>query len=478
MGTGKGLIAAVFAILLSAQNAHADTTDDYVAAQMRDQAIPGLSLAVLRDGRVVKTAGYGFANVELRAPASSATVYELCSITKQFVAVAILLLVEDGKLRLDDPISQYFSNAPESWRGITVRHLLSHTSGIRDLINDPLTPGARPLDQTRAFPREDTTATDVIRQMMTAELNFAPGSRWSYSNTGYIVLAELVSRVSGTPWHQFLADRVFRPLGMNDTRFHDESGIIPDRAARYDRVGTPGPPQLRNSPYLNPTYWWLGGAGIMSSARDMAKWDLALSRGAILTPASLELLRRPGILTDGSRTGYGFGWNLDQYQSQSRMWHNGSISGGSSHYSRFLDSRTSVIVLANTNANLDVIALAVAGFYDTKLAHSSPILSVAAPARAEAGKPLEITVSAQNWGVAIPKGQLNLEIRAAPFGPDNHVNQQSSAVANWLSGRTLSRAFSWTPPAPGEYRLYIGAFNKDWSVMHAWKNGVATIDIR
>jgi hypothetical protein len=126
----------------------------------------------------------------------------------------------------------------------------------------------------------------------------------------------------------------------------------------------------------------------------------------------------------------------------------GQFAGGSSHYSRFLDSRTSVI------------ALAAAGFYDGKLAHSSPILNVAAPTRAEAGKPVEITVSAQNWGVAIPAGQLNLEIRAAPFGPDNHVNQQSSAVANWPSGRTVSRTFSWTPPAPGEYRLYIGAFNK------------------
>src|SRR5688572_13151975 len=274
-------------------SARADVVDDYVAAQMDAQRIPGLSLAVTRDGAVIKTRGYGFANLETQSRASANTVYPLCSVTKQFVAAGILLLEREGKLILDDPIGKHLDLGAENWRGVTLRHLLTMTSGIKDYINDPLTSGAASLDESRAFPKTDTSADEILRRIASLPPNFPPGERFAYSNTNYIALAQVITRVSGKPWHVFLRERIFQPLGMTHTGYDDPQAIVRNRSARYDIVGDVRSRQWRNSDWVNPTFWWQGGAGIVSSVSDMAKWDAALRRGRLLTESDIRKIRAP-----------------------------------------------------------------------------------------------------------------------------------------------------------------------------------------
>src|SRR5262245_27964404 len=215
-------LAALLLGVAVASTSRADTIDDYIALQMKRQRLPGLSLAVVRDGKVVRAQGYGLANVELGVPMRPETRLQSGSMGKQFAATAVMMLVEAGKLRLDDPVRKYLPGAPETWNDITVRHLLTHTSGIG------------PFDYGGAFDtRKDYTEDEMLQQAYALPLDFPPGTRWNYSNTGYVVLGILIHKVTGKFYGDFLAERVFRPLGMESTRIISEEDIIPNRAAGY-----------------------------------------------------------------------------------------------------------------------------------------------------------------------------------------------------------------------------------------------------
>ena len=183
----------------------ADNVDDYVKAEMKRQHIPGVSVAVIKDGKVIKAEGYGMANVELNVPARPETVYKIGSVSKQFIAAGVLLLVQDGKLSLDDKISKFLEGTPDTWREITVQHLLTHTSGI---VREA--PGFDPLKI-----QDDA---EVIKTAYNLPLRFAPGEKWEYCNVGYFSLAEIIRKVSGKPWSDYLSERLFTPLEMNATR--------------------------------------------------------------------------------------------------------------------------------------------------------------------------------------------------------------------------------------------------------------------
>ena len=186
---------------------------------------PGLSVAVIHDGKIKKAKAYGLASVELNVPARPETVYELASATKPFVATAVMLLVQDGKIRLEDPVSKFTGDAPQTWKGITVRHLLTHTSGIKDYLSD----------LRRDFPH-DTPPEKIVRAAIEAPLNFTPGEKWSYSNTGYVLLGMIVRKASGKSYDAYLEDRVFKPLGMADTRHNTPDEVIPNRGGRVSLV--------------------------------------------------------------------------------------------------------------------------------------------------------------------------------------------------------------------------------------------------
>jgi D-alanyl-D-alanine carboxypeptidase len=465
------LWAAVGAAVLG--SARADVVDDYIAAQLDAQHIPGLSLAVMRDGAVIKTGGYGFANLETQSRASTDTVYPLCSVTKQFVAAGILLLERDGKLLLDDPVWKHLDFAAETWRGITLRHLLTMTSGIKDYVNDPLTPGAPPLSESRTFPKSDTSAEDILRGVASLPLNFPPGTRFAYSNTNYIALAYVITRVSGKPWHAFLRERIFQPLGMTHTGYDDPLAIVRNRTGRYESIGDARSRKFRNSDWVNSTFWWQGGAGIISSVSDMAKWDAALRSGRLLTESDIQTIRAPRALPDGGTSSYGYGWNNDAYEGHGRMWHNGSVPGSSIHFARFDEGKLSVVAMANTPANLDAIAIDVAGMLEPALAH--PILLVGSTsATGNAGSPIEFEVQATNWGEPVD-GLIAIEIRSKPYGRESVAAKQSSGKFRFVFRRSVRESFIWTPPHPGEYHIYVGIFSEDWSRLHAWQNSAGVI---
>jgi D-alanyl-D-alanine carboxypeptidase len=211
--------ALLAALLLPAQ---ADPVDEYVRAQLKPRHLPGVSIAVVKDGRLVKSAGYGEASLELDAPATPQTVYEIGSISKQFAADAILLLVEEGKLRLDDPISKYLDPAPPSWAAITLRHILTHTSGLADFDTGDI-----------GFSyRREYTAAEFVELLAKPPLQFAPGDRWNYTNA-FPLLGIVVERVSGQSYMDFVRTRIFKPLGLESARFKVNGEVVPHRADGY-----------------------------------------------------------------------------------------------------------------------------------------------------------------------------------------------------------------------------------------------------
>jgi CubicO group peptidase (beta-lactamase class C family) len=313
-----------------------DSVDAYIERAMARQHIPGLSLAVVHDGRVVKARGYGFASLEHEAPATPSTVYELASTTKPFVATAILLLAQDGKLRLDDRLSQYVDSVPAQWSGVTIRHLLTHTSGIKDYLAD-----------LRHDFSHDTSPAEIARVVLGAPPNFAPGAKWSYSNSGYVLLGMVVQRVSGESYDAFLARRVFVPLGMTATRRDTPDEIVAGRASGYLWYGPAG---MHNGDFLKYLMTNHGDRGLLSTALDLARWDVALSGDKLLTSSTREAMWRRVSLADGSTSGYGLGWFVDSVRGHRHVYHPGGAPGTAAVLARYPDDRLTVIVLTNGGA--------------------------------------------------------------------------------------------------------------------------------
>ena len=333
----------------AARGARADQVDNYVRAEMQKQHIPGLSLAVVRGSKTLKIQGYGLSNVELRAAASPSTVYHLASLTKQFTAAAVLLLVQDGKISLDDKISRYLADTPDTWRDVTIRQLLTHTSGIKDELNE-----------MRGTTVNGTSAAEIASILAKYPLNFLPGTQWSYSNSGYLLLGIIIQKVSGKSYGQFLAERLFHPLGMSATRLYDLDALIPGRAAGYMwREG-----RLHNSPYVHPTLADNADAGLVTSAVDMARWAAVLNTGRLLTHASWTQAWSPVLLADGSHYAYGFGWERDKVNGHPVVQHSGAFPDCSTFIVHYLDDDLTVVVLCNlSRANPVRIAHHIAGFY-------------------------------------------------------------------------------------------------------------------
>src|SRR5580765_2262872 len=244
------LIIPVLLLVLAA--ARRDRVDDYIKGEMQKRHIPGLELAVIKAGKTTKVGGYGLANVELNVPVRPETIFKIGSVSKQFIASGIMLLVEEGKIGLDDKISKYLEGTPETWKDISVRHLLTHTSGI---VRDA--PGFNPY--------KIQSEADVIRTAYPLPLRFAPGEKWEYCNVGYFSLAEIIRKVSGRPWGDYLNERLFLPLEMNATRTTTMTEIVQNRANGY---------VWRDSKLQNAsTYFALRPSGaFLSSVLDLAKW--------------------------------------------------------------------------------------------------------------------------------------------------------------------------------------------------------------
>lgn len=337
----KRIILVCLALAALSRTAVADEADGLIKAEMSQHQIAGLSLMVVRDGRQIKAKGYGIANLEWNVPATPDTVFEIGSITKQFTAACILLMSEDGKLSLDDKISAHLSNTPAAWSNITIRHLLTHTSGIKNYT------GLDGFELTRHL-----TQARFIESIGAQPLDFQPGDSWAYCNTGYSLLGYIVENASGTNYWEFLRRRIFLPLGMNATRGRSPAAIIPRRAAGYE---------LKDKLHVNRDYDLtdiFSAGAIVSTVQDMAKWNAALDGDKLLSAASRQQWWSPVKLNNGKVKNYGFGWFLDPLDGHKNIGHGGATSGFSATIQRFPDDKLCIIILCNADENGVATAIA------------------------------------------------------------------------------------------------------------------------
>ncbi len=330
--------------------------DSFVREKMKSKNIPGLSLAVVREGKIVLAKGYGMANLELSTPANEKTCFLLYSITKSFTAMATMMLVEEGKISLEDPISKYLKDLPAIWNRVTIRQLLNHTSGIKNWGELPFKPG----DTTR-----DYTQAEIIKMVAAFPLDFPPGERWAYNETGYSLLGMLIEKVSGKTYEQFLRERIFAPLGMRDTRLDNSAEIIPNRADGYTWHNN----GFRNAERPNPTLSFSIG-GLISTVLDLAKWDAALYTEKLLKKSTLEQMWTNTKLNNGQIVSdYGLGFNLTPFRGHKRVGHSGGHTGFATTITRFVDDKVTVIVLTNADqegSSISEIAKEIASYYFAK----------------------------------------------------------------------------------------------------------------
>ncbi|HLK60919.1 MAG TPA: serine hydrolase domain-containing protein [Chthonomonadaceae bacterium] len=331
----------------------ADKVDDYIKRQMETRHIPGVSVAVVRAGKPILLRGYGLANVEANMPATKDTVYQLASVTKQFTATAVMILVQERKISLDAKITTYLSDLPTAWNQVTVRNLLTHTSGIKSYTNIP------PRPDLSTVLRKDRTPMELISTVAEEPLEFPPGERWDYSNTNFILLGVLIEKMSGKSYGDFLKERIFTPLGMTATRVNNLYDIIKNRAAGYSFKDG----RLYNGEYVSPTGAFSAGA-LVTTVVDMTKWDAALYSDLILPQPVLQQMWRPTKLNNGSFANYGFGWSVDTYYDRKLIEHGGGIPGFSTQICRFVDDKLTIIVLTNLDTgDANTLAKGIASLY-------------------------------------------------------------------------------------------------------------------
>jgi CubicO group peptidase (beta-lactamase class C family) len=337
---------------------------DAVFASLKSGNAPGGAVLVVRDGKAVFRRGYGVADLRTLTPIDARTNFRLASFTKQFTATCIMLLARDGKLRYDDHLTDFFPEFPAYGKSITVRNLLNHTSGLPDY--EDLLMKQYPDTPPEKVPQIlDAGVLKLLEQQTSG--NFASGSKWEYSNSGYAVLAMIVEKVSGKSFGQFLQERIFIPLQMKNTVAYEKGKNEVSHRAYGHTKEKDGSEQTDQS----PTSAVLGDGGIYSSLDDLEKWDRALREHMLLSAAEMEPALTPVRPTAGPakfsespNVSYGFGWFLGPYRGHKRMSHDGETIGFRTTIQRFPEDQLTIIVLANrVDINPEELALQVADLY-------------------------------------------------------------------------------------------------------------------
>ena len=324
-------LAACLAATAAGQEFNQAAVDAFVRGEMTRQQVPGVSVAVVKAGQVLLAKGYGLANIEHQVPVTPATIFQSGSVGKQFTAALVLLLVEEGKIRLDDSIRTYLPNAPAVWAPITIRHLLTHSSGIPDYT-------AGTVDY-----RRDYTEDELAMLAYGLTLEFPAGARYNYSNTGYVLLGIVIHKASGSFYGDLLRERIFEPAGMTTARVISEADIVPNRAAGYRLVDGTVKNQAWVAPRLNTT----ADGSLYLSLSDFIAWDQVLRTRSLLAPQSWAQIFEPMKLSSGNPYPYGFGWQVDTIAGQTRVRHGGSWQGFKAHIVRYTGDDVTVLVLAN-----------------------------------------------------------------------------------------------------------------------------------
>ncbi len=327
--------AIAFSVLLLitfglAGSGYADAVDDLVRARMHERNIPGAAVAVVKNGKVVKIKGYGLASIEFNAPVTLDTMFEIGSVSKQMTAAGVMLLVQDGKVNLDEKISKYLPETPDAWKDVTVRHVLTHTSGIKSYTS------------LSGFELSRRVKIDgFIKQLSEHPLEFTPGEKNIYSNSGFNLLAYIIETQSGKPYMEFMRTRIFTPLGMTKTADRDPQFIIPFRANGYEwRID-------RYTGRDGSLTDLMGAGSIVSTIGDMVKWDAAMRGDKFLTAESKREMWKQFIFNNGSYSPYGFGWRISDVRGTRLIGHTGQTAGFGSAIFRYTDNDATVIALTN-----------------------------------------------------------------------------------------------------------------------------------
>jgi CubicO group peptidase (beta-lactamase class C family) len=304
--------------------------EQVIQSFVSDQHFMG-SVLVSRGNEIILDKGYGLANLEWNVPNSPSTKFRLGSITKQFTAASILLLEERGKLSVSDPVNKYMPDAPAAWDKVTIFNLLTHTSGIPSFTSFPDYASLEPFT---------TTPAQLVKLFRDKPLDFAPGEKWSYSNSGYVLLGYLIEKISGESYEKFVQENIFTPLGMKDSGYDSNSAIIPRRAAGY----SPGPDGPVNAGFINMTVP-LSAGGLYSTTDDLLRWEQGLFGGKLLSPAALQKMTTP------FKEDYAFGLMVHTVNGHKVIEHGGGIEGFTTMLAYYPEDKLTVVVLSNFNGS-------------------------------------------------------------------------------------------------------------------------------
>jgi CubicO group peptidase (beta-lactamase class C family) len=431
--------------------------NEYMSASVERDKFSG-SVLIARDGKVLFSRGYGMANLEHDVPCTPQTKFRLGSITKQFTAMAILILQERGKLNVDDKVKKYLPDAPAAWDDITIRHLLTHTSGIKNYTGFP--------DFLKTL-RNRITLTDLIAKFKDKPLDFKPGEKFKYSNSGYIVLGKIVETASGKSYGAFVKEAIFDPLEMHDTGYDSAAQVLKHRASGYSR---PAGMAATNSQYIDMSIPHAAGA-LYSTVEDLLKWDRALDTERLVSKKSMD------AMFTAFKDGYGYGWMIDRKFDQPRQSHGGGIPGFVTVIERFPAEKLLVVALSNLeNARVDRIgndlaAIALGGRYviphEPKAVTIDPGLYDAYAGQYEAdlkngkgkllltvtkeGKGLVVQAKGQPRFAAVPEGQARFYLKG-PEALVEFVKGPKGAVTHltFLQDNQTTEARRIEPAAPAK----------------------------
>ncbi|HWW38095.1 serine hydrolase domain-containing protein [Pedobacter sp.] len=343
------------------QMSTSDSLDTFLKSVMQKRHIPALQIAIVRGNKIIKNATFGTANLEYNIKANDKTIFSINSITKAFVGIAVMQLAEERKLKITDRLSLYLDSLPDSWKNITLQQVLTHTSGLPDVLDEE--------EQVMGHNDEQ----EAMKKVKSLPVEFKPGEKFSYNQTGYVLVGQIITKLSGMHFTRFIEEKQFKVAGMKLTRFGDSYDVIPNYAGAYTLTRQMGDGFVKNNTpghaYMQFPVFFRTAAGIQSTATDMANWIIALKSGKLLKEqSSIDLLWTPAILANGKiggfnrlTNGYALGWPTVTRDKHPAV---GPVGGGRSALFVYLKDDLSIIVLTNLlQGNPDQFIDEVAGYY-------------------------------------------------------------------------------------------------------------------